>query len=120
MKPDFDKMTLDELRDWVAREDGWNIYTASNGIDVWERGGFAPELYEHQYEQAPSHPYPNTLDAADAAMPEGWVWRRSDGSWRGWRTMWETNEETPDTGNKVRDLFCLACKCRWAEREAQQ
>lgn len=94
MKPDFDKMTLDELEAWLI------CYTTQK-----EAGRF---LYKFG------------LDAADAAMPEGWVWMRSDGSWRGWRTRWETNEETPDTGNKVRDLFCLACKCRWAEKEAQQ
>lgn len=107
MKQDFDTMTLDELRDWVARDDGLPPNTLA---DVMLDG-------IGKYEE---HPIPATLSAADAAMPEGWVWRRSDGSWRGWRTMWETNEETPDTGNKVRDLFCLACKCRWAEREAQQ
>lgn len=97
MKPDFDKMTLDELEAWLI------CYTTQK-----EAGRF---LYKFG------------LDAADAAMPEGWDWKRNDLYWFG---FWPINPfgkpcvSVSDTGNKVRDLFCLACKCRWAEREAQQ
>lgn len=110
MKQDFDTMTLDELRDWVARDDGLPPNTLA---DVMLDG-------IGKYEE---HPIPATLSAADAAMPEGWDWQRNDLYWFG---FWPINPfgkpgvSVSDTGNKVRDLFCLACKCRWAKKEAQQ
>lgn len=116
MKPDFDKMTLDELRDWVARE--VHMYDASRGVYVLPTAerGVVEAIYSN-------HPVPATLDAASAAMPEGWTWQRNDLYWFG---FWPINPfgkpgvSTSDTGNEIRDRFCLACKCRWAEKEAQQ
>jgi len=96
MKPDFDKMTLDELEAWLI------CYTTQK-----EAGRF---LYKFG------------LDAADAAMPEGWEWwKLALGTWVGQSKAKPSKlVSVCDTGNKVRDLFCLACKCRWAEKEAQQ
>ncbi len=81
-------MTITEICDDLARRARWSKYTASNGIEVWERGGFAPELGMEPYQQSHAHPFPLTLDAAFGAIPGGFnyelsrchQWNNTDGS----------------------------------------
>ena len=64
-------MDLDQIRDWAARRQGWDTYTASNGITVWHRGGFGKA--DDPYQQSSNaHPIPATLDAIAGLMPEPW------------------------------------------------
>lgn len=71
-------MTLDEVRDELARRDGWTLEEGEHhewGPDdrsittypaVWIKGD---DWITH-------HPHPATLDGAAAALPEGWVLRQ--------------------------------------------
>ena len=54
-------MNTDELRDWHAREAG---YERTADKELWKgpHGAF----------RAVKHPFPPTLDGAASAMPEGW------------------------------------------------
>lgn len=55
--------TTDELRDWHATQDGWEMIRGS-----WAR----TRLDKPQKEWNVNHPYPATLDGAASAMPQGW------------------------------------------------
>lgn len=50
-----DTMTVDECRDWLARDDGWE---------------FKHNSWWHPTIMALYHPYPATLDSATSAMPK--------------------------------------------------
>ena len=58
-------MTTDELRDWHAREAGWE----NHPDDGWCHP-------DHEYILDRPHPYQPTIDGAASAMPEGWRWGR--------------------------------------------
>lgn len=138
MKPDFDKMADVQMRDWLAEDLGWRCVADDGNI---QRTSWINERYAGcpvsggtiivTKDGEDIHPVAWTLDFADAAMPEGWEWGRGFGvpklgitqsRWVGWNESGKGSYaecEVPNTGNKVRDLFCLACKCRWAEKEAQ-
>lgn len=57
-------MTLYEIRDWLAERKGWKL-------DVL--GAWYMDLPDGNRRYS-MHPIPPTLDAAAAAMPEGWEW----------------------------------------------
>lgn len=65
---DVDKMTVDECRDWLADKDGWVKVKGTYGEGTWRHRS---TLYDPCSNW--SHPIPATLDAAAAAMPEGWM-----------------------------------------------
>ncbi len=118
--------TLDEIRDWLAEQDGWELYISSNGFATWHRGGFMPEEGERPYEQRQEHPFPITIDGAAAAMPNGWEWRRDfevyEGTWRLiWSAfVWKTGVpivRLADTGDEIADRYRLAALARLAEKE---
>jgi hypothetical protein len=118
-------MTLDEIRDWAARRQGWDAYVASNGITVWHRGGFGKA--DDPYQQSgSSHPIPPTLDAIAGLMPSGWktfrVWKGQAGEWRayvrrGTGDDWD-RVTTIDTGNELLDRARLAMLATLAEDKA--
>lgn len=63
---DPNTMTLDECRDEAATLMGWKP----------DQGGWdAPKGARDHRESEYDHPCPPTIDAAIAAMPEGWDWR---------------------------------------------
>jgi len=106
-------MTLDEVRDELARMDGWRQalrHRHASGVEqwCWERDG-GDESFDH--------PHPATLDGAAAAFPKDWTWTR-DPSWYGWppgiRSHWNA-VSVPDTGDEVLDRYRLALACRLAE-----
>lgn len=118
--------TLDELRDALAEMDGWIRLERSNDIFEHKNTG---EIHASDGEVA-DHPYPPTLDGADAAMPEGWTWcmcldvAENEDGWYAWHK--EAGERrsdgvyVPDTGNKIADLYRLAVLCRIAAKEASK
>lgn len=129
-------MTTDEIRDELARRAGWNkpgtpipltkdwrLGTAETQSFVyghwWKAFG---ETTMRQYD----HPFPPTLDGANAAVPEGWFpWERRKGPqglfWEAIHPQWRGGlnphlcVRVPDTGDPVHDLFALALACVRAE-----
>ena len=104
--------TLDELRDALAEMDGWNRLERSNDIFEHKDTG---EIHASDGEVA-DHPYPPTLDGADAAMPEGWWWSRYETGAEG--VKWCAGPRNGfasvyvyDTGDKTADLYRLAVLC---------
>jgi len=125
--------TVDELRDWLAVDDGWTKRKAT-GHPIMHP--FPPNDYKWFWDFKGTmgiweHPHHHTRDGAADAMPDGWYWirdgaatsHRPDGlllRWvaceRGannWRVV-----EVPDTGDEIADRYRLAVLCRLAEREA--
>lgn len=101
-------MTLDEVRDELARMDGWNKRPSNNGI-LWYANNGAWTYF---------HPHPATLDGAAAALPEGWSWIRGGNRWSGIHPgsvfSWK-DTRVPDTGDELLDRYRLALSCRLAE-----
>ena len=98
--------TLDELRNWLAEDDGWQLH--EDGL--WYIPGEFP---------AKDHPYPPTLDGAAKALPEGWKWSRDYGEcWRAWVGL-EPYVEVPDTKSEIADRYRLAVMTRLAGRSNQ-
>lgn len=64
---DVNTWTLDECRDWLARDDGWTPTPTSLRIrlvgESWRRGG---------HEIIDRNPIGSDLSSIAAAMPEGW------------------------------------------------
>ena len=105
-----------ELRDWHARRAGWTMHNGQ-----WRR----EHRERREYEYAKGHPFPPTLDAADASFPPGWDWektiplRMADGShWYACR--YEPNGmsvQMKATGDKIHDLYALS-KLAWEQEQA--
>lgn len=108
-------MTLDELRDWHARRAGWTHEGGCKWFNA-NRSGIDATFY--------NHPFPATLDGADAAMPNGWDWSRE---YRGGSIVWFASNmaEYPHTKrchvvgttDKIRDLYELS-KLAWEQEAA--
>lgn len=131
MPSDFNPHTAtnQELRDWLAREDGWkhaeptqeecDRVASMSGIHpatgkYWKKGGRMTWI----------HPHPNTLDAAAGAMPEGWWWEKCGceelpSSWCGWRACKSGRSMivVPNTNDEITDRFRLAALAKMAEKE---
>ena len=96
-------MTLDEIRDDLARRAGW----------LGKGGRWYHPVYHRLGSGQKRHPLPLTRDAAADAMPEGWDWERKDGLWCGGKrggarqTMWHM-VSVPDTGDEIDDRYRLA------------
>lgn len=118
-------MTLDELRDWHARRAGWTYHPNLSGIGggpnqhpatgaFWTRGN----------ESVWVHPFPPTLDAADASFPQWWDWSRE---YRGGSVVWFASSmaehpntkrcHTIGTDSKIHDLYELS-KLAWEQEQA--
>jgi len=103
-------MTLKQLRDWHAKRTGLRVVCEG----MIEEGWIDAKGNEVQ------HPFPPTLDGADASMPPNWVWRRYGGE--GWRAFTVSGDmlqaRTDDTGDKPRDLYELS-KLAWEQEAAR-
>lgn len=110
--------TQQELRDWLAGEDGWVKVKDVYGGDAWRKRSLLHDPHSNW-----SHPHPPTLDGAAAAMPVGWWWLRSELSYG--ETWWlagppDMNLYTVkilDTGDEITDRYRLACLARVAMKE---
>lgn len=106
-------MNVDELRDWCARDDGWEY---SNGRE-------GPFWINEAARVVLSHPFPATRDGAAEAMPEGWWWLKTDLSYQ--TTWWVAGPpnlglytvKTIDTGDEIADRYRLAVLARMADKE---
>lgn len=105
-------MTLDELMDWHARRAGWTQKIEGDFEDA--------KWCLHHHSQW-DHPFPATLDAADASFPPEWYWQRSGGWWWAgqigadrWKCV-----QIPDStrSDKIRDLYELS-KLAWEQEAA--
>jgi len=121
-------MTTDEIRDWLAADEGW-LAPGSPFIDA----DGAPYIFPEWYHSSKTvligeHPHPPTLDGAAKALPGGWWWERSrndgepewswgDKEWRAFhpRASWVG---VPDTDDEVHDRYNLAYEARKAQKEA--
>lgn len=104
------EMSLDQCRDWLAREDGYVPILTGDG------GAYPP------------HPYPPTLDGAAGAMPEGWTWAKgytvsvgmgAPPSGVAWSAKFvgdyaRLSASVWSTGNEILDRYRLAVACRMA------
>ena len=101
-------MTLDELRDWHAFRAGWTQKIEGDFEDA--------KWCLHHHSQW-DHPYPPTLDGADASFPKGWEWRRFTKVW--WAEWGGVNTLFVDaTESKPRDLYELS-KLAWEQEAAR-
>ena len=109
-------MTTDELRDWHARRAGW-VYIES-------RIAWRHESLMHDESSNWAHPFPPTLDAADASFPPDWDWSRE---YRGGSVVWFASSmaehpntkrcHTIGTDSKIHDLYALA-KLAWEQEQS--
>lgn len=128
MNPDPQTMTTDEIRDALAEMDGWKCRSAV-GNHWWER----PNPIGMNIHRRDGHPHPPTRDGAAKAMPEGWEWDRFDdvdhtkGDTLAFCIRWSARLRIDhshirhyvsviDTGDEIRDRYCLAYLCRLAEK----
>lgn len=121
--PDPHTMPLDAIRDWHAEHDGCVPFTLQSGAVLWQERGRGGVLRLRGNQGA--HPYPPTLDGADSSLPEGYRWSRRSNhkgvpSWQAWHVHDDADVpvlSTPDTGDKIRDLFTLGMLAKLAEQE---
>jgi len=122
-------MTLDELRDWHARRAGWN----EPGTEPERTGDFVMDamrqtlargswwkIVGNDFQRSSNHPFPPTLDGADASFPKGWEWGRTPprGDWCAVSLERGITEQTAYTGDKPRDLYELS-KLAWEQEAAR-
>ncbi len=117
-------MTADnrEVRDELAKLMGWRPVGPTNQIAFSHWVNDRGDPYQDPDGFLGSHPIPNTLDSADAAMPEGWDWVRvplppfpGKQVFHWYATNSTFSVEVPDTGDRKADLFALALAARKAQ-----
>lgn len=126
MTNDHNTMTLDECRDWLAENSPAkygvaNYRRAWNGC--WERVNTRTGSVEYQYhpEWGLGNFVPATLDAAAAALPEGWGWTQGFRStvgreWIAQDANGRNHQIVGWTGDEKLDRFRLAVACHMAEK----
>lgn len=109
-------MTNEEIRDELARLNGWTLESLSTDcpVSAWWRWNAHPTLKSRTW--CKDHPFPPTLDGANAAVPEGYEWERHAYEWIAWKPGSRMDDpiKVPDTGDKIADLYALALACRKA------
>ncbi len=109
-----DTMTAEEIRDELARMDGWHQLTADGWVNPKTR-------------IIGDNPHPPTLDGAHAAMPEGyWLcitrWNRHMGTDMEWSGnagrvgVDGANPSVTTAPDRLTAEWRLALKCRLAEK----
>jgi len=113
--------TVDELRDWLAVDDGWHYEAGVEGDPVWckltDLESWNPSRSDYPSGSQYDHPFPPTRDGAAAAIPKGWDWWKVTAEWAA-QAAHTPMIRTPDTGDEIADRYRLAVLCRLAEREA--
>lgn len=112
--------TLDELRDWLAGEDGWQHEPPVVNDDGAVAGGWwkwvsLSTLKARTWCINPPHPHPPTLDGAAAALPEGWDWWKVTAEWAA-QAAHTPMIRIPDSGDEIADRYRLAVLCCLAEK----
>lgn len=100
-------MTTQEIRDELARMDGW---------EPVDHG------WMNDHECVNDHPHPATLDGAAAAMPEGVKWskhgtygRARCATYRAYAANNKMLAMVLDTGDEIHDRYALALAARKAQ-----
>jgi len=129
--------SLEELRDWLAERRGWKLVTSGTFFGTNSDGSKFPwrptpdwplwHLDKKELREGSNHPIPATLDAAAAAMPDGWTWERAieleadcELFWLGYpknitRRCPERLVRLLDTGDEIRDRYAMAVACIQAQ-----
>lgn len=107
-------MTHDEIRDELARREGWTLEAYGTG-HLWYPRGW-PDCNEPVRSEE-NHPYPPTLDGANAAVPEGWTWNRWGCLYRGYHDGTVVKVNDHGRGHEMHDLYALALACVKAMEE---
>jgi hypothetical protein len=121
---DIAKMTTQERRDWLARDEGWTCDTSDPCL-AWthptdENGTGGHYWVGSWYGE---HPIPDTLDAAAKALPDGWRWTKSWGWSKGLCCLTYSayvdgyHVVVADTGDEKHDRFGLAIAARMAMKK---
>lgn len=104
-----------QVRDAVARLEGWATYNASNGLTVWEFGS----IEDGTYTTATDHPIPDDLTACVKAWDEhagaNWFWEKGNGTWRAYNVNGDGPIGIDETASELRDrweLLGLVLKAR--------
>lgn len=97
------EMSLDQCRDWLAREDGW---VTEQDHAIQKDGTLRPLIaWTHKAtnrEKIWVHPYPTTIDGAAGAMPEGWEIEISQHALRG--SWWACADRVVNHYRKMQTL----------------
>ena len=114
MTIDLRTASVDEMRDWLAVQQGWKF---NDVVRTWFRNDDPPETERIP----PNHPIPATLDAIAAVWGTElveWMWKRS-GGWDAWKRGTNTYVYVFDTGDELADRLRLTCLALAAERNIQ-
>lgn len=122
MTTDPRTMTTEQLRDWLARDGGWTITSVpllhrDGTYEVWVSP--AGEVGHINIGNPQACPTPDTLDAAAAAMPEGWWWEKCYGMYAAvpnGGVLKCHGIMADDTGDEKHDRFLLAVLARIAQK----
>ena len=106
--------TLTELREWLAKEDGWRYETGP--IWQWRKYNADGDMIRSLHPVSSDHPFPPTLDGAASAMPEGCLVECSRSYW--WEEdMTAGQARVERTKDEITDRYRLAALCVQAEKE---
>lgn len=119
-------MTLDEVRDELARRDGWVLNPAETNTDSYGVTTIMPSMWTRDDEPLGPfghwHPHPATLDGAAAALLTEYVWgryiddRETENGWYAWkRAYYNSSLHMHNTDDEILDRYRLALACRIAE-----
>jgi len=126
-------MSLKDCQGWLAAQDGWfSPEAVPEFVPDHQRafavGRWTREIGSEGLEFTSFHPYPPTLDAAAAAMPEGWYFmlgmglpKDLGGSGVGfWCDAFKPREDNTNirvaADTEILARFRLAVACRLAEK----
>lgn len=125
-----DTMTT-EIRDWHARRAGWN----PPGTKPEPTGDFVRDsmrqtlasdswwmIVGKDFRRSAWHPFPATLDGADASFPPGYQWIRvcrvgGSYEWIAQKYHGIRSAAVDATGNKIHDLYALS-RLAWEQEAA--
>lgn len=128
--------TLDEIRDWLAREDGYGLPgdrgVIYDGTSV-TLAKFHKKEHNGRIVLCDEHPHPPTLDGAASAMPEGWSIKIVTHNGNCQATAWPSRlDRLPsvhspynpmvrfhEASTEIEARYRLAALCRLAEKEGR-
>lgn len=117
-------MTLDEVRDELARRDRWLFLPACPRHPgfKWRWWRFTIDAIDGAKEWRVKHPHPATLDGAAAALLTEYVWgryiddRETENGWYAWkRAYYNSSLHMHNTDDEILARYRLALACRIAE-----
>ena len=122
----YENLTIQQVRDKLAEMDGWKYEPEQvDGMGAqahyWWRWTISSSHGGRTYSN--THPFPETLDAAAAALPKHWLGTICN--WMGkstaqaWPPIADGNHYISDGPNEIVARYRLALTCRLADKEAK-